>query len=409
MPRHRDEYLVSLDLGSATTRAAVACWRADGELALEGYAETPSRGVSKGIIVDLPSATEVIREAVEAAANLARVRVHTLLATIATPFARGLNSRGCIGITHEDKLVRASDAAQALAAANRVALPADRTVAEVYGQGFTVDDVRGIPDPLGMVCGRLEAEQLVISDSASALANLRLAIRKAGYHLERPIFAPLAAAEAVLSPEEKRLGAAHVDIGAEKTGVSVYAAGYPRYTRILPVGAAHIARDLAICLNIRLADAEAIQRRYGIPDARRPRGTDGGERIEVPFPEGGTQIIPLWRAALVIRARVEEIFALAGKELDRSGYASACGRVVLTGGFCRMAEALPAAHRALGRPVRLGHVQLQSILPQFTSGPAHAGVLGALRRGIHHREQALDRRFHEPRLGSLLRRVATWL
>ncbi len=409
MSRRRDEYLVSLDLGTATTRAAVACWRAGGDLTLEGYAETPSRGVSKGIIVDLPAATDTIREAVEAAANLARVRVHTLLTAVATPFARGFNSRGCIGIPHEDKLVRGSDAAQALAAANRVSLPADRTIAEVYSQGFTVDDVRGIPDPVGMVCGRLEAEQHVVSDSLSVHANLRQAIRKAGYHLELPIFAPLAAAEAVLSAEEKHLGAAHVDIGAEKTSVSVYVGGYPRYTRVLPIGAQHIARDLAICLNVRIADAEGLQQRYGCLDVRRPRGGDVGEKIEVPFPDGGAQIVPLWRVAAVIRARVEEIFELAAKELERSGFAAASGKVVLTGGFCRMAEALAAAHRILGRPVRFGQVKVATILPQFSSGPAHAVVLGAIERGAHHRERRFDHRFEERRIGSLFKRVAGWL
>lgn len=409
MSRRHDEYMVALDLGSSTARAAVACWRADGELVLEGYAEAPSRGVARGIIVDLPAAAEAIRQAVEGAANLARVKVCTLFAAAATPFARGFNSRGCIGIPHEDKLVRGPDAAAALAAANRVSLPADRTIAEVYSQGFTLDDVRGIRNPVGMACGRLEAEQHVVSDSASALANLRQAVRKAGYHLEAPIYAPLAAAEAVIEPEEKRLGAAHIDIGAEKTAVSVYERGYPRYTRIIPVGARHIARDLAIGLNIRLADAENVQRTCGIPEARRPRANGAAEKIEVPSPDGGSQLIPLWRVAAIVRARAEEILELAGKELDRSGCAAAAAKAVLTGGFCRIPEALATAHRVLRRPVRIGIVELETILPQFAPDPTQAVVFGTLERGVCHRERRFDRRFAEPRFRALLRRVATWL
>jgi len=413
MSRRRDEYLVSLDLGTATTRAAVACWRAGGDLTLEGYAETPSRGVSKGIIVDLPAATDTIREAVEAAANLARVRVHTLLAAVATPFARGFNSRGCIGIPHEDKLVRGSDAAQALAAANRVSLPADRVVAEAYSQGFVVDEARNVRNPVGMACARLEAELHVVSDSLSAHANVRQAVKKAGCHAEQLIYTPLAAAEAVLSPEEKRLGSAHVDVGAAKTCVSVYFADYPRYTRVLPIGAQHITNDLAIGLNIPLADAEQLKRRCGVPEARRPRNGEVGEKIDLSLANGaGIQSIPLWRIGLIVRARVEEIFELVGKELDRSGVAAAtagCGRVVLTGGLCRMAGALAAAHRTLHRPVRLGRVEIGCLLPQFELDPTHAVVLGTLVRGLHHREQKLDRRFEEHGLRTALKRVAGWL
>ncbi len=411
MPKRRDEYLVSLDLGTATTRAAVACWRADGELVLEGYGETPTRGVSKGMIVDAAAAAESIHAAVEEAANLARVRVCTILAAVATPFARGLPSRGCIAIAHEDKLVRPSDAHRALAAANRISLPNDRTVAEVYAQGFAVDDIRGVANPVGMACGRLEAELHVISDSSAAHANVRQAVRKAGYHLEAAIFGPLAAAEAALSPEEKRLGCAHVDIGSAKTSVAVYAAGYPRHVRVIPIGAQHITNDLAIGLNTSLADAENLKRTCGIADARRPRNGDPCEKIVVPLADGaGPQAVPLWRIALIIRARVEEIFELVDKEFDRSGLAPAtCGRVVITGGFCKMAGALAAAHRGLHRPVRLGRVQMKSLLKTPELGPEHAVVLGTIGRGIYHREAKLDRRFEERGFRPLLKRVAGWL
>jgi len=411
MPRRRDEYLVSLDLGTAATRAAVACWRADGDLVLEGYGETPTHGVAKGIIVDAADAADSIRQAVEQAANLARVRVHTILAAVATPFARGFNSRGCIPIVHEDKLVRGSDAAQALAAANRVSLPSDRTVAEVYSQGFAVDDVRGVRNPVGMACGRLEAEVHAVSDSLSAHANVRQAIKKAGYHLEQPVFAPLAAAEAVLTDEEKSLGSTHVDIGAAKTSVSAYAGGHPRYTRVIPIGGHHVTNDLAMGLDIAIADAEALKVRCGIPDARRPRGGEPAETLDVPLPDAtGSQPVPLWRIAQIIRARIEEIFELVAKEIERGGFApAACGRVVLTGGPVSAPGTLAAAHRALHRPIRLGKPDVSSVVTQFQCSPAHAVVLGTLARGLYHREKRFDQRFHERSFRTLFRRVAGWL
>jgi len=396
MSRRHDEYLVSLDLGSATARAAVACWRADGDLVLEGYGEVPSRGVFKGMIVDAADATECVGEAIEQAANLARVRVCTVLAAAATPFARGLNSRGCIAVTHEDKLVRGSDAQQALAAANRVSLPADRAVAEVYSQGFAVDDIRGVANPLGMACGRLEAELHVVSDSSTAHANLRQAIKKAGYHTEQILFGPLAAAEAVLTQEEKRLGCAHVDIGAGTTSVCVYARGYPRHVRVLPIGAQHITNDLAIGLNATVADAEQVKRRCGITDARRPRNGEPCEKLDVPLADGhGPQAVPLWRIALIIRARVEEIFELVARELDRSGAAPVGTRVALTGGMCHMHGVLAAAHRVLRRPVRLGIVEMRAIIPQFQPQPTHAVVLGALERGVQLRGQGVEPQFQD--------------
>ena len=203
----------------------------------------------------------------------------------------------------------------------------------------------------------------------------------------------------------------HVDVGAAKTSVAVYVAGYPRYSRVLPIGSQHITNDLAIGLNTTVADAEGIKQAYGLTDAHRPRPGDPMPKVEVPAAEGGQpQSIPLWRIGTIVRARVEEIFEMAGKELDRSGFAAAAGgRVVLTGGFFRLHGALTAAHRVLRRPVRLARVEMKTILHPFEVQPAHAVVLGALVRGMQFREQKLDHRFEEKGLRTLFRRVAGWL
>jgi cell division protein FtsA len=361
--------------------------------------------------VDAAGATESIRAAIEAAAGRARVRVLTILAAVGTPFARGLNSRGCIGIAHEDKVIRGKDARQALEAASRVSLPSDRAVAEAYSQGFAVDDVRGMRNPVGIAGGRLEAELHIVTDSRSTHANMRQVIRKAGFRLERVLFGPMAAAEAVLADEEKRLGGVHVDVGAGKTSLALYAGGYPRFCRVLPIGSQHITNDLAIGLNTSVVEAERLKRRLGVTDARRPRRRAESPTVEVPFADGsGLQHFPLWRVGLIMQARIEEIFELVSKELDRSGVAAAAGaRVVLTGGFCRMTGAREAAEAALGRPVRFGHVEMESALSQFESDPTHAVVLGTISRGLVCREQKLDRRFEEEGWRSFFRRVAGWL
>ena len=185
MGRHAEEDLVSLDLGTATTRCAVVCCRPSGELILEGYAETRTLGVVKGLIVDAAQATECVASVLERAAARARVKALSVLAAAATRYARGFNSRGCIGIAHEDKVVRGPDARQALMAANRISLPSDRAVVEVYSQGFAVDDVRGIHNPVGLAGGRLEAEVHVVTDSLSVQSNVRQLVRKRG--LRQPI------------------------------------------------------------------------------------------------------------------------------------------------------------------------------------------------------------------------------
>jgi len=416
MATAHEEILVSLDLGSYTTRCAIASLRPQSEPVLEGYAERPSEGIRKGLIVDAAAAARSVKEAMVAAAERARVRVATVLASVATPYARGLNSRGCIGIDHEDKLVRGSDARRALAAANRLTLPSDRAVSDVLSQGFAVDDVRGIHNPVGMAGGRLEAEIHAITDLGVAHDNIRQVIRSVRFgvracSLEHFVFGPAAAAAAVLTEEEKTLGAVHLDIGAGTTSLVVYVGGYPRFSRVLPIGSQHITNDLAIGLNTSVAAAERIKRRPGLLAARRPRHSGESQPIEVPLPDGSeTRSYPLWRVAFIVRARVEEIFELASRELDRSGVAeAACARAVLTGGFCRMDGALDAARRFLRHPVRQGTVTMDTTMEPFEMDPTHAVVLGALLRGVAHRGEKRDRRFEEGGFRGLLQKVAGWL
>ena len=215
----------------------------------------------------------------------------------------------------------------------------------------------------------------------------------------------------MLSDEEKRLGSVHVDVGAATASVTIYVGGFPRFARVLPIGCQHITNDLAIGLDTSVEDAEQLKRTWGVTDAQRPRRRGKVPKVDVAPADGtGSHAVPLWRVGLIVRARVEEIFELVSKEVDRSGLAAAsCGRVVLTGGFCLMDGALAAAHRALRRPVRLGRVEIETPLTQLELGPAHATLLGTLVRGISRREQRLDRRFHEGGLRSVFKRVAGWL
>jgi cell division protein FtsA len=413
----REEYLVALDLGSHRTRCAIACSRPDGELVLEGYAERPSEGVRHGLIIEAPAAASGVREAIASAADTASVRVATIIASMATPYARGLNSRGCIGIEHEDRVVRAPDAKRALRAANRVTLPSDRVVSEVLSQGFAVDDIRGIHDPVGMAGGRLEAEVHVVTDLQAAHENIRHMVRSVrsglkSCRLERVVFGPAAAAHAVLSDEEKRLGSVHIDVGAGTTSVVLYAGGHPRFSRVLPIGGQHVTNDLAIGLNTSVAAAERLKRRPGLLAARRRRSRGGeASRVQVPAADGSdTRTYPLWRLGFIARARVDEIFELVATELDRSGVPeAACARAVLSGGLSRMDGVLEAARRVLNRPARFGAVEMETTLNQFAPDPAHAVLLGTLYRGMVWRREQLDRRFEEGGWRGMLHKAAGWL
>lgn len=413
----REEYLVALDLGSHRTRCAVACSRPDGELILEGYAERPSEGVRHGLVVEAPAAASQVREAIAAAADMACVRVATVIASMATPYARGLNSRGCIGIEHEDRVIRTSDAKRALGAANRVTLPSDRVVSEVLSQGFAVDDIRGIHDPVDMAGGRLEAEVHVVTDLQAAHENIHHVVRSIrtglkACRVERVIFGPAAAAHAVLSDEEKRLGSVHLDLGADTTSMVLYAGGHPRFSRVLPIGGRHVTNDLAIGLNTSVAAAERLKRRPGVLAARR-RQHRGGQvtRVNVPLADGSdTRTYPLWRLGFIARARVEEIFELVAKELDRSGVAEAdCARAVLTGGLSGMDGLLEVSRRVLNRPVRFGVVEMEAMVNQFAADPTHAVLLGTLYRGVMRRREQLERRFEQGGWRGMLNKVAGWL
>ena len=405
MRRRNEEYLVALDVGTSTTRCGVACWRPDGSLVLEGYGRVATAGVSKGLVLDATAATESVRAAIEMAARRAQVKVYSVFVSVATPFARGFNSRGCIGIAREDKIIRGNDARRALAAARKVSLPTGRAVLDVYDQGFAVDDTRGVRNPVGLAGARLEAEVLVVTDSLSAQNNLAHVVRRAGYRLDHCVFGPVAAANAVLSDEEKQLGGAFVDVGATTTSVVLFAAGAPRFCRVVPIGSQHITNDLAIGLNISVDEAEDLKRRYGIPEALPARGEPAESAA------GGERKVPLPRLALIVRARVEEIFEIVATELDRSGHpAAASARVVLAGGFCRLPGGPDAARRVLRRPVRIAAPEIETTMSQFNPDPTHAVLIGTLWRGAWHHERKLDRRFDDERwFRNIFRKVAGWL
>jgi cell division protein FtsA len=203
----------------------------------------------------------------------------------------------------------------------------------------------------------------------------------------------------------------HIDIGAGTTSVTLFAGGYPRFFRVLPVGGQHVTNDLAIGLNTTAAEAELLKRRFGLGEGGTPRRRSNGPKVAVPVPDSAAvREVPLWRLHVIIRARVEEILEMVVSELGRSGVAeAACARAVLTGGFCDMQGARAVAKDVLGRPVRFGRVEVETTLGQFESNPAHAQVLGIVERGVYYRDQKLDRRFEEGGLKGLLNRVAGWL
>jgi len=369
--------IAGLDLGTSKTTVLVGSV-GDGGVDVVGLGTAPSRGLRKGVIVHLDSTVSAIRKAVDEAEAMAGCEVRQVVASISGAHVRGVTSHGVVAVRNGE--VSASDVERVLDAARAVALPADREVLHVLPQEFIIDDQEGIREPLGMAGVRLEAKVHIVTAQASALQNVLKCCRKAGLTVADIVLEPLAAADAALTPEEKDLGVALVDVGCGTTDVMLFHGGAVRHTAVLPLGGAHLTNDIAAGLRTPTAEAEKIKQRFGCARASKvPAHTS----IEVPS-VGDREPRVLSRHILceIIEPRVEEIFTLVSREIIRSGFeGSLASGVVLTGGTALLASVTEVAEQALRLPVRIGIPQHVTSLADLVATPAHAAPIGLVIAG----------------------------
>lgn len=374
-----DKIVVGLDIGTTKISTIVGEMGEDG-IDITGIGTAPSKGLRKGVVINIESTVDSIRKSLEEAEAMCGRQITRVFTGIAGGHIRGLNSHGIVAL--KDGEVRPSDVDRVFDAAQAVAIPLDREVVHVIPQEFVVDEQDGIRDPVGMSGVRLEAKVHIVTAAVTSAQNIIKCCNRAGLDVEDIILEQLASAEATLSPEEKELGVALIDVGGGTTDLAVFAGGSLVHTAVLSIGGNHITNDLAVGLRTPFQEAEKVKIRYGCALTSLVQKE---ETIEVPSLGGGADRI-LSRQILteIIEPRVEEVFTLIRQEIAKSGYEDLIpSGIVLTGGSTLMQGMPELAEQVYSLPVRRGSPRGIGGLVEVVTSPLYATGVGLVLYGGH--------------------------
>ncbi|WP_193073713.1 cell division protein FtsA [Pseudomonas sp. FME51] len=373
--------IVGLDIGTSKVVALVGEIGADGQLEIVGIGSHPSRGMKKGVVVNIESTVQSIQRAIEEAELMAGCQIHSVFAGIAGNHIRSLNSHGIVAI-REGEVVQA-DIERVLDAAQAVAIPADQKVLHILPQEYVIDNQEGVREPRGMSGVRLEAKVHLVTCAMNAVQNIEKCIRRCGLEVEDVILEQLASSYSVLTEDEKELGVCMVDVGGGTTDIAIFTEGAIRHTAVIPIAGDQVTNDIAMALRTPTQYAEEIKIRYACALAKLA-GPE--ETIKVPS-VGERPPRDLSRQALaeVVEPRYDELFTLIQAELRRSGYEDMIpAGIVLTGGTAKMEGAVELAEEIFHMPVRLGVPQEFKGLADVVRNPIYSTGVGLLHYGMKH-------------------------
>jgi cell division protein FtsA len=378
-----ENVIAGLDVGTTKICAIMGEINQDQMVDIIGLGTSPSRGLRRGVVVNIDHTVSSIRKAVSDAELMAGCQAETVYAGISGGHIKGINSHGVIAIKNRE--VTAVDIDRVIDAARAVAIPTDREVIHILPQEFMVDDQEGIKEPIGMAGVRLEARVHIVTGAVSAAQNIVRCTHRSGLRVQDLVLQQIAAAEAVLSPDEKELGVALVDVGGGTTDVAVFVEGAIRHTAVISVGGDQLTNDVAVGLRTPLAEAERIKKKFGCALGSM---VNGEETISVPGVGGrGPRVLSRSVLADIVEPRLEEIFGLARRELEKynllSGIASG---VVLTGGTVAIEGSCELAEQIFDVPVRLGYPMGISGLVDVVNSPLYATGVGLVLWGARNRD-----------------------
>src|SRR6476661_9202956 len=375
LKRSERNLIVGLDIGTSKVVALVGEVGLDGSIEVLGIGSQPSRGLKKGVVVNIESTVQSIQRAVEEAELMAGCEIHSVYAGIAGSHVRSLNSHGIVAIRNKE--VTSEDVDRVIDAARAVAIPADQKILHILPQEFLIDSQEGIRDPIGMAGVRLEAKVHIVTGAESAAQNIVKCVQRCGLTVEDVVLEQLASSYAVLTDDEKELGVCLVDMGGGTTDIAIFCGGAIQHTAVIPIAGDQVTNDIAVSLRTPLPYAEEIKIKYACALSQL---ANPDETIEVPS-VGDRPPRRLARQTLaeVVEPRYEELYQLIRDELRRSGFEEmiAAG-VVLTGGSAKMEGAIELAEEVFHMPVRLGVPQFIDGLSDVVRNPIHATGVGLL-------------------------------
>lgn len=367
--------IVGLDIGTSKVVAIVGEINESNQIEVVGIGTHPSRGLKKGVVVNIESTVLSIQKAIEEAELMAGCDIHSVYAGIAGSHIKSLNSHGIVAI--QDKEVSLNDVDRVIDAARAVAIPADQKILHILPQEFLIDSQEGILDPIGMSGIRMEAKVHMVTCAESAAQNITKCIQKCGLEVDDIVLEQLASSYAVLTEDEKELGSCLVDIGGGTTDIAIFQGGAIQHTAVIPIAGDQVTNDIAVSMRTPTQYAEDIKIKYACALSQL---ANPDETIEVPS-VGDRPPRRLARQTLaeIVEPRFEELFSLIRNELRRSGFEESIpAGIVITGGSAKMEGAVELAEEVFHIPVRLGSPQYVEGLSDVVRNPIHATGVGLL-------------------------------
>ncbi len=363
-----------IDIGSSKTTVLVAQSYEDGRYDIIGVGVAESKGVKRGVIVDVNSATNSIQEAVTKAERTAGVEIVSAFVNLSGKHADSLNNSGVVGI-NDNRAIDEEDIDRALDSARAISVAYDREVVHIIPRGFTVDGQDGVKSPLNMHGFRLEVEAHIITASTAAMQNVAQCVNEANIDIVGTILSPLASAQSVLTETEREMGIMVCDIGEGTTDIAVYIEGSIWHSRVLDIGGERITGDIMMGLQVDQVSAEQLKKQYG--HAVRNEVSPSEKFIASPLGSDRMQEYSRARLAEIVEARTEEIFVMVQREIKRAGYDNLLSAgIVLTGGTAQLSGVSSVAKRVLNLPARVAEPQKMTGLVERIQGPAFATSSG---------------------------------
>lgn len=375
MTKDAKNLIVGLDIGTSKVVAVVAEVMPDGRHEVIGLGQHESKGLKKGVVVNIESTVESIQRALEEAELMADCQIRNVWIGIAGSHIRSFNSRGMVAI--KDKEVTATDVARVIETARAVNIPTDQQLLHTIPQEFIVDNQEDVREPIGMNGVRLEVKVHIVTGAVSAVQNVIKCVRRCGLEVTDWILQGRASADAVLTEDEKELGVVLVDIGGGTTDVAIFTEGAIRHTTVLPIGGDQITNDIAMALRTPTAEAEEIKVQYGVA---KQVLADPSETFDVPgLGDRGPRALSRQALAAVIEPRVEELFSLVHQVVRESGFEEVLSSgIVITGGSALMPGMCELAEDIFLKPARVGAPDYNGQLADVVRSPRYATVLGLL-------------------------------
>lgn len=400
-----ENMIVGLDIGTSKVVAIVGKRKMDGTIEVVGIGSHPSRGLKRGVVVNIETTVQAIQRAVEEAELMAGCRIHSVYAGIAGSHIKSLNSHGIVAI--RDREVTQADIDRVIDAAQAVAIPADQKILHILPQEFVIDSQEGIKEPMGMSGVRLEAKVHLVTCAVNAAQNIEKCVKRCGLEVDDIILEQLASSHAILTEDEKELGVCVVDIGGGTTDIAVFTGGAIRHTSVIPIAGDQVTNDIAMALRTPTQNAEEIKIKYACA-LTQLAGAD--ETIKVPS-VGDRAPRDLSRQALaeVVEPRYEELFTLVQSELRRSGFEDLIpAGIVITGGSSTMEGVVELAEEIFHMPVRLACPQAVSGMTEVVNNPIYATGVGLLIHGFRQMDLGRAPAMKGEDAPSLLERMKRW-